>query len=155
MINLRSALYRSSSAWKHTPDERRLLDVLREPSGKMPNVSLNQVPRKNSERKSRLHPHLYTNNRETEVKRLVKIEANRYLWRYRLGCWFRNIGWSISSLTHQENKENTSTISTASTRIRFVFLTAWTFFNCLSTISLHDIQFIPTILNKTLYFHYY
>lgn len=57
--------------------------VLRDPDGKMPNLSLNQVPRKNSGRRSRLHLDLYTNNREAEVERLVKVGANRYPWRYR------------------------------------------------------------------------
>jgi hypothetical protein len=41
--------------------------VLRDPDGRGPNVSLNQVPRKNSVR-SRLHLDLYTNNRESEVE---------------------------------------------------------------------------------------
>ncbi|HEY7079464.1 MAG TPA: VOC family protein [Nitrososphaeraceae archaeon] len=57
--------------------------VLRDPDGKMPNLSLNQVPRKNSGRRSRLHLDLYTNNREAEVERLVKVGGNRYPWRYR------------------------------------------------------------------------
>ncbi len=62
--------------------------VLRDPDGKMPNLSLNQVSRKNSERRSRLHLDLYTNNREAEVERLVKVGANRYPWRYRQGADF-------------------------------------------------------------------
>ena len=57
--------------------------VLRDPDRKMPNVSLNQVPRKDSGRRSRLHLDLYTNNRETEIERLIKIGASRYSWRYK------------------------------------------------------------------------
>ena len=49
----------------------------------MPNVSLNQVPRKNSGRRSRLYLDLYTNNRETEIERLIKIGASRYPRRYK------------------------------------------------------------------------
>ncbi len=56
--------------------------VLRDPEGRSPNVSLNQVPKKRSGR-SRLHLDLYTNNRDGEVERLIKIGATRYPWRYR------------------------------------------------------------------------
>lgn len=62
--------------------------VLRDPDGRGPNVSLNQVPSKNSGMRSRLHLDLYTNNRDAEVERLVKIGANRYPWRYRQGADF-------------------------------------------------------------------
>ena len=44
-----------------------------DPEGRRPNVSLNQVPRKNTGRRSRLHLDLYTNNREAEVDRLIRI----------------------------------------------------------------------------------
>jgi len=44
---------------------------------------LDQVPEKRSERRSRLHLDLYTNDREGEVERLIKIEGTRELWRYR------------------------------------------------------------------------
>ena len=49
--------------------------VLRDPEGRRPNVSLNQVPRKNTGSRSRLHLDLYTNNREAEVDRLIRIGA--------------------------------------------------------------------------------
>jgi catechol 2,3-dioxygenase-like lactoylglutathione lyase family enzyme len=51
--------------------------VLRDPEGRNPNVSLNQDPEKRSGR-NRLHLDLYTNNREGEVKRLLKIGATRH-----------------------------------------------------------------------------
>ncbi len=55
--------------------------VLRDPAGRGPNVSLNQVPKKRSGR-SRLHLDLYTDDQEAEVERLTKIGAARYPWRY-------------------------------------------------------------------------
>jgi len=61
--------------------------VLRDPEGRMPNVSLNQVPHKRTKR-SRLHLDLYTTNREAEVERLLQIGATRYPWRYRPGADF-------------------------------------------------------------------
>jgi catechol 2,3-dioxygenase-like lactoylglutathione lyase family enzyme len=51
--------------------------VLRDPEGRSPNISLNQVPTKRSG-KNRLHLDLYTNNREDEVKRLLRIGATRH-----------------------------------------------------------------------------
>jgi catechol 2,3-dioxygenase-like lactoylglutathione lyase family enzyme len=51
--------------------------VLRDPEGRSPNISLNQVPTKRLGR-NRLHLDLYTNNREDEVKRLLKIGATRH-----------------------------------------------------------------------------
>jgi catechol 2,3-dioxygenase-like lactoylglutathione lyase family enzyme len=58
--------------------------VLRDPEGRKPNVSLNQVSKKRSAR-SRLHLDLYTHDREGEVERLIKIGATRYPWRYNPG----------------------------------------------------------------------
>ena len=57
--------------------------VLRDPEERGPNVSLDQVPEKRSGKRSRLHLDLYTNNRESEVERLIRIGATRYPWRYR------------------------------------------------------------------------
>jgi|SRR6516162_4961318 hypothetical protein len=57
--------------------------VLRDPEGKGPNLSLNRVPERRSGKRSRLHFDLYTNDRESEVERLIKIGATRYPWRYR------------------------------------------------------------------------
>jgi catechol 2,3-dioxygenase-like lactoylglutathione lyase family enzyme len=51
--------------------------VLRDPEGRNPNVSLNQDPKKRLGR-NRLHLDLYTDNREDEVKRLLKIGATRH-----------------------------------------------------------------------------
>jgi catechol 2,3-dioxygenase-like lactoylglutathione lyase family enzyme len=51
--------------------------VLRDPEGRNPNVSLNQVPEKRSGR-NRLHLDLYTDNREGEVKRLLRLGATRH-----------------------------------------------------------------------------
>jgi hypothetical protein len=61
--------------------------VLRDPTGRSPNVSLNQVEKRRSGR-SRLHLDLYTNDRDAEVERLVKIGARRYPWRYKPGADF-------------------------------------------------------------------
>ncbi len=57
--------------------------ILRDPAGRGPNVSLQQVSEKRSGKRSRLHLDLYTNNREDEVERLIKIGATRYPWRYK------------------------------------------------------------------------
>jgi hypothetical protein len=51
--------------------------VLRDPDGRSPNISLNQVHEKRRGR-NRLHPDLYTDNRDDEVKRLLKIGAKRH-----------------------------------------------------------------------------
>jgi hypothetical protein len=51
--------------------------VLCDPEGRNPNVSLNQDPEKRLGR-NRLHLDLYTDNREDEVKRLLKIGATRH-----------------------------------------------------------------------------
>jgi catechol 2,3-dioxygenase-like lactoylglutathione lyase family enzyme len=59
--------------------------VLRDPEGKGPNISLDQCPEKRSGKRSRLHLDLYTNNREGEVERLVKLGATRYPWRCKPG----------------------------------------------------------------------
>jgi hypothetical protein len=47
--------------------------VLRDPRGRGPNVSLDRIPEKRTGKRSRLHLDLYTNNREAEVERLIKI----------------------------------------------------------------------------------
>src|SRR5260370_21473814 len=57
--------------------------VLRDPEGRGPNMSLNQVSERRTGRRGRLPLDLYTNNREGEVERLVRIGASRYPWRYR------------------------------------------------------------------------
>lgn len=55
--------------------------VLCDPQGKNPNISLNQVSTKRRGR-NRLHLDLYTDDREAEVKRLLKIGAKRHRQRY-------------------------------------------------------------------------
>ena len=62
--------------------------VLRDPSGKGPNLSLDQILEKHSGKRSRLHLDLYTTDREHEVERLTTIGATRYPWRYRPGSDF-------------------------------------------------------------------
>jgi len=57
--------------------------VLRDPEGRGPNVSLNQVPEKRMGKRSRLHLDLYTSNGQDEIDRLLSIGATRYPWRYR------------------------------------------------------------------------
>jgi catechol 2,3-dioxygenase-like lactoylglutathione lyase family enzyme len=56
--------------------------VLRDPEGSGPNISLDRVPERRTGKRSRLHLDLYTENRDEEVERLVKIGATRYPWRY-------------------------------------------------------------------------
>jgi catechol 2,3-dioxygenase-like lactoylglutathione lyase family enzyme len=57
--------------------------VLRDPTGRGPNVSLDKYPEKRTGKRSRLHLDLYTPDRQTEVERLVRLGAVRYPWRYR------------------------------------------------------------------------
>ena len=57
--------------------------ILRDPDGRGPNVSLDQHSEKRSGKRSRLHLDLYTTDQEGEVRRLIKIGATRYPWRYK------------------------------------------------------------------------
>jgi len=61
--------------------------VLRDPSGRGPNMSLNRVATRRKAR-SRLHLDLYTENQPAEVERLIALGAKRYPWRYRPGADF-------------------------------------------------------------------
>lgn len=56
--------------------------ILRDPSGKGPNVSLDRSPSRRSGKRSWLHLDLYTSNQAAEVERLVKLGAARYAWNY-------------------------------------------------------------------------
>jgi catechol 2,3-dioxygenase-like lactoylglutathione lyase family enzyme len=56
--------------------------ILKDPSGKGPNVSLDQAPAKRTGRRSSLHLDLYTTHQLNEVERLVNLGAVRYPWRY-------------------------------------------------------------------------
>ena len=58
--------------------------VLRDPKGRGPNVSLDQVRDRRSGKRNRLHLDLYTSDQEKEVERLVKLGATRYPWEYQL-----------------------------------------------------------------------
>jgi len=62
--------------------------ILRDPSGRGPNVSLDHVDEKRVGRRSRLHLDLYTEDQACEVERLVGLGATRYPWRYELGADF-------------------------------------------------------------------
>jgi hypothetical protein len=57
--------------------------VLRDPKGKGPNLSLDQVSERRTGKRSRLHLDLYTGNQLAEVERLLDAGARRYPWRYR------------------------------------------------------------------------
>lgn len=54
--------------------------VLRDPEGKGPNISLDQVPERRTGKRSRLHIDLYTYDQEAEVERLIRLGARRYPW---------------------------------------------------------------------------
>jgi catechol 2,3-dioxygenase-like lactoylglutathione lyase family enzyme len=58
--------------------------ILRDPEGRSPNISLNQVSTKRRGR-NRLHLDLYTDNREREVTRLLEIGAARHPQKYEPG----------------------------------------------------------------------
>jgi catechol 2,3-dioxygenase-like lactoylglutathione lyase family enzyme len=62
--------------------------ILRDPSGRGPNVSLDHVDEKRVGRRSRLHLDLYTEDQAREVERLVGLGATRYPWRYEPGADF-------------------------------------------------------------------
>ncbi len=62
--------------------------VLRDPEGKNPNVSLNYAPIR-SKRRNRLHLDMYTDNREAEIDRLLRIGAKRHRQRYKATDDFR------------------------------------------------------------------
>lgn len=51
--------------------------VLRDPNGRGPNISLNQVPKKTPGRNN-LHLDLYSNDREGEVERLLRVGAKSH-----------------------------------------------------------------------------
>jgi len=57
--------------------------VLCEPEGRGPNLSLDRDPSKRPGKRSRLHLDLYTNDKQSEAERLVKLGATRYHWRYK------------------------------------------------------------------------
>ena len=60
--------------------------VLTDPKGKGPNISLDNSPKKREGKRGWLHLDLYTDNQKKEVKRLVKLGAKKYPWRYPKGA---------------------------------------------------------------------
>jgi len=62
--------------------------VLRDPTGRGPNISLDRVREKRSGKRGRLHLDLYTDDQSREVERLVALGARRYPWRYSSGADF-------------------------------------------------------------------
>jgi catechol 2,3-dioxygenase-like lactoylglutathione lyase family enzyme len=62
--------------------------VLRDPTGRGPNISLDRVRERGSGKRGRLHLDLYTDDQTREVERLVALGAARYPWRYRPGADF-------------------------------------------------------------------
>lgn len=61
--------------------------VLRDPSGRGPNLSFQARDRRPT-RRSWLHLDLYTDRPDVEVNRLIELGARRYPWRYRPGSDF-------------------------------------------------------------------
>lgn len=64
--------------------------ILRDPHGRGPNVSLDQVPadklpQHDLRRRSRMHLDLYAADQEAEVARLIGLGAKRYPWRHQPG----------------------------------------------------------------------
>lgn len=56
--------------------------ILRDPDGKGPNVSLDQVQEKRIGKRSKIHLDLYTSEQDKEVERLIDLGARKYPWRY-------------------------------------------------------------------------
>ena len=59
--------------------------VLRDPSGRGPNLSLDRVAERRTGKRSRIHLDLYTEDQAGEVERLVALGASRYPWRHQPG----------------------------------------------------------------------
>jgi hypothetical protein len=56
--------------------------ILKDPTGRGPNVSFDRVTTKRTGKRSRIHLDLYAGDQEREVERLVALGARRYPWRY-------------------------------------------------------------------------
>lgn len=56
--------------------------VLKDPKGEGPNISLEMWDRKREGKRSWIHLDLYSDNEKEEVKRLIKLGATKYPWRY-------------------------------------------------------------------------
>jgi len=77
------------AALKYVPRDRASADwiVLRDPTGKGPNLSFHGRDRRPRSR-SWVHLDLYASDREAEVRRLLVLGARRYPWRYPPGSDF-------------------------------------------------------------------
>jgi hypothetical protein len=60
--------------------------ILHDPSGRSPNISLDQASEKRTGRRSWIHLDLYATDAIAEVERLVALGASRYPWRYPPGA---------------------------------------------------------------------
>ena len=56
--------------------------ILRDPEGKGPNISLDQMPTKRTGKRGWLHLDLYAEDQSAEVERLIQLGAVKYPWRY-------------------------------------------------------------------------
>ena len=56
--------------------------ILRDPSRRGPNISLDQAPSRRSGKRGWIHLDLYTTEQDLEVERLLTLGAKRYPWRY-------------------------------------------------------------------------
>jgi catechol 2,3-dioxygenase-like lactoylglutathione lyase family enzyme len=61
--------------------------VLKDPEGRGPNLSLQARDRRAAKR-SWIHLDLYSEDRESEVERLIELGARRYPWRYPVSADF-------------------------------------------------------------------
>ena len=59
--------------------------ILRDPEGRGPNISLDQVPEMRTGKRGWLHLDLYATDQDAEVARLINLGARRYPWRYKPG----------------------------------------------------------------------
>ena len=60
--------------------------ILRDPSRRGPNISLDQVAIRRSGKRGWIHLDLYTAEQDLEVERLLALGAKRYPWRYGSGA---------------------------------------------------------------------
>jgi len=60
--------------------------ILRDPTGRGPNVSIDQAPARRTGKRGWLHLDLYTTDQKGEVERLLELGAIRYPWRYGPGA---------------------------------------------------------------------
>lgn len=68
---------------KDPPDQGWV--ILTDPTGKGPNISLDQLTEKRTGKRSHLHLDFYSEDQAADVERLVLLGARRYPWRYKPG----------------------------------------------------------------------